>query len=289
MKKYLIALALMAALTVTANTATEPQQHRHTPRTAVTDAGGQNNSAQPDATANTTGKNDTAAPDTEKNGTAKDSGKKGKATVTATAKVKAKMNVDANNNKDADDTDEGIEAYSDTSSSYQDSTESQYQYYSYQMDMNEDDINHMMNGLSWIGSGMIGTLLILLILFVIAPISILSLLFYFIYKSRKQKLQLAEMAIKNGQPLNEVLGANKMAAPSDDILWSKGIKNVFLGIGLMFFFGFMGIDPGIGIGFLVLFYGAGQAVIARTSRKRSDGQDHEENVKDRDRSRHYFQ
>lgn len=288
MKKYLIALTLMAALTVTATTATEPQQHRHTPRTAVTDADVQNNSAQPDATANTTGKNDTAAPDTEKSGTAKDSGKKGKATVTATAKVKTKMNVDANNNEDAVDTDEGIEAYSDTTSSYPDSAESHYQY-SYQVDMNEDDINHMMNGLSWIGSGMIGTLLILLILFVIAPVAILSLLFYFIYKSRKQKLQLAEMAIKNGQPLNEVLGTNKMAAPSNDILWNKGIKNVFLGIGLMFFFGFMRIKPGIGIGFLVMFYGAGQAVIARTSRKRLEGQDHEENVKDRNKSRHDFQ
>lgn len=251
MKKYLIALTLMAALTVTATTATEPQQHRHTPRTAVTDADVQNNSVQPDATANTTGKNDTAAPDTE-------------------------------------DTDEGIEAYSDTTSSYPDSAESHYQY-SYQVDMNEDDINHMMNGLSWIGSGMIGTLLILLILFVIAPVAILSLLFYFIYKSRKQKLQLAEMAIKNGQPLNEVLGTNKMAAPSNDILWNKGIKNVFLGIGLMFFFGFMRIKPGIGIGFLVMFYGAGQAVIARTSRKRLEGQDHEENVKDRNKSRHDFQ
>ena len=120
----------------------------------------------------------------------------------------------------------------------------------------------MMNGLSWISSGMVNTLLILLIIFVISPVAILIVLFYFIYKSRKQKLQLVES--------------------NDDILWRKGIKNVFVGIGLMFLFGFMDISTGIGIGFLVLFYGAGQAVIARTSQKRHDNPNDRNSVNDSD-------
>lgn len=185
----------------------------------------------------------------------------------------------------AERTDNGIEAYSDTTSAALDSTDA-WQHYSYSYQMDEDGLNNMMNGLSWIGSGMLGTAIILLILFVIAPVSILLVLLYFIYKTRKQKLQLAEMAIKNGQPVPDVLGTGKSsAAPADDLLWRNGIKNVFLGIGLMFFFGCMSLKTGIGIGFLVLFYGAGQAVIARTSAKRQDDRPNDDYGRTGDRRR----
>lgn len=272
MKKYLIAFIVTAAMTASASTV--QQMHRHTPRTTITD------DVQTTDNSRETTEKATAEEKTDAN-----TGKQ-KITVKKNTKhsAKAKNSSRTTLTTDTDNTDgndDGIEAYSDTSSANFDSIYGQH-HYSYQVNMDEDSLNHMMNGLSWISSGMVNTLLILLIIFVISPVAILIVLFYFIYKSRKQKLQLAEMAIKNGQPIPDMLNNKLYATSNDDILWRKGIKNVFVGIGLMFLFGFMDISAGIGIGFLVLFYGAGQAVIARTSQKRHDNLNDRNSVNDSD-------
>lgn len=278
MKNYLIALVITAAMTASASTV--QQMHRHTPRTTITDDGQTTDNNRKTAKKNTSEGNTDAA--TVKQGTTD--------THDFTVKKSTKHSAKAKNSSrttlttDTDNTDgnnDGIEAYSDTSSTNFDSIYGQHQY-SCQVNMDEDSLNHMMNGLSWISSGMVNTLLILLIIFVISPVAILIVLFYFIYKSRKQKLQLVEMAIKNGQPIPDMFNNKPYATSNDDILWRKGIKNVFVGIGLMFLFGFMDISTGIGIGFLVLFYGAGQAVIARTSQKRHDNPNDRNSVNDSD-------
>lgn len=157
------------------------------------------------------------------------------------------------------DDNEGIEAYSDTTDTYlPDSTS----HNSYSVNIGYDDFNDMPRMMEWT-SGLMTPVIIIMILFVLAPVAILALLFFFIYKSRKQKLKLAEMAIQSGQPMPEDL--LRSAAASSEDMWNKGIKNIFLGIGLVAFFYFLGIGIGKGIGSLVFFYGVGQAVIARTS------------------------
>lgn len=184
MKNYLIALVITAAMTASASTV--QQMHRHTPRTTITDDGQTTDNNRKTAKKNTSEGNTDAA--TVKQGTTD--------THDFTVKKSTKHSAKAKNSSrttlttDTDNTDgnnDGIEAYSDTSSTNFDSIYGQHQY-SYQVNMDEDSLNHMMNGLSWISSGMVNTLLILLIIFVISPVAILIVLFYFIYKSRKQKI-----------------------------------------------------------------------------------------------------
>ena len=125
---------------------------------------------------------------------------------------------------------------------------------------------------SWIpddgGGTMFSFLLVLatlFIVFVMSPIGILIVLFYFINKNRKQKIQLAQMAMQQGQPIPQEL--LKEQEESDNELWQKGIRQVFLGIGLMIFLGYVVGEIGVGIGILVALIGAGKLFIVKTSRK----------------------
>lgn len=104
------------------------------------------------------------------------------------------------------------------------------------------------------------------IMFCLAPVLIVGLTIYFIIKSRKQKIQLAELALKNGQPIpQDITRSNKQ--PNDQGLWEKGVKKMFLGIGIVVFSIFIHSRMCTGIGFIIAFYGAGQAVIAWTTKK----------------------
>ena len=111
-------------------------------------------------------------------------------------------------------------------------------------------------------------LLILLILFVIAPVLIIGLIFYFIHKGRRDRIRLAEMAMKSGQPIPQEL----VEKPADIgyELRTKGIRQVFLGIGLTCLLGWTIGDVGAGIGILVLCIGLGNLVIARNAKKRRE-------------------
>jgi len=112
---------------------------------------------------------------------------------------------------------------------------------------------------------MLMVLAMLLVLFVLSPLAIIIALFYFINKSRKQKMQLAQMAMQNGQPIPQEL-LNE-ARDSTDELWQKGVRQVFLGIGLMCFLGYTAGKVGLGIGLLVALIGVGKLVIVKTSGK----------------------
>lgn len=112
--------------------------------------------------------------------------------------------------------------------------------------------------------GMTFVLMVLVIIFVISPVLILAVLFFFIYKNRKQKMKLAEMAMKQGQPIpDELLTESKS---TDDDLWQKGLRQTFLGVGLLAFFGYVGSTVGIGIGILVTVIGLGKLAIVKTSK-----------------------
>lgn len=116
---------------------------------------------------------------------------------------------------------------------------------------------------------------IMLIIFVLAPVGIIGIIIYFILKSRKQKIQLAELAMRNGQPIpSDTLNSSKAhhAAPQKDY-WTQGIQMLFIGLGLIAMFAFMGWMTLVGVGAFVAIYGAGQMVIAKTTQKKETAEE----------------
>jgi len=204
MKQFLIAMTMLAALGLPANTMA--QKHRHTPRPA---AAAQQQPA------------DTSA----------------------------------------------IEAFSDTTAQDTDSVVS-LQTPTFQVGIDQDDVDDMKESFSDMWNSLLGVSIILLILFVFSPLAIIGLICYFIYKSRKQKLRLAEMAIKNGQPIPQDLRND--TPKTAEQYWQTGIKKVAVGLGLVVLF-VVGFDSWAlaSIGFFVAIYGAGQLAIAKTTAKKN--------------------
>lgn len=100
------------------------------------------------------------------------------------------------------------------------------------------------------------------------PIIIVFFVFYFRYKNRRAKYHLAEQALANGQPLPENFFKN---VEIEDIR-SKGIKNIFLGLGLFIFLWAITTSFGLGcIGLLIMFTGFGQIVIYYTQQNKKGG------------------
>ena len=114
-------------------------------------------------------------------------------------------------------------------------------------------------------TGIILVLGVLFIIFVLAPVLIIIALFYFINKNRKQKLKLAQMAVENGQPIPDQLLVESNVNDKDS--YQSGLRQVFLGIGLMVFLGYSAGEIGFGIGALVFFIGLGKVVIAKTNKQ----------------------
>lgn len=104
------------------------------------------------------------------------------------------------------------------------------------------------------------------------PLLIVFIVFFFNYKNRKAKYRLAEQALASGQQLPENFFNN--VEKTEDIR-TKGIKNVFTGIGLFIFLWAITGNFSIGcIGLLIMFTGFGQLVIYYT-------QDSKKNNKER--------
>lgn len=232
MKTFLTALIIMA--TVMNTSAAMTQYHRHTPRTESQTA--------------------TESPATKQKVTAKTNPKKKKSSIKKEAATAVQEK-------------ESIEAYSDTTTDAQQPN-----------NVNPDDtllsqlgaadfgtpppLNDFMN----MSNIMLESIFIIAILFIFSPLAILALIFYFIYKNRKQKYKLAEMAIKTGHAIPENILQNHTNKNTN--LWSKGIKNITLGIGMICAFWFIDVSLGRSIGMLLMFYGIGQVIIARTTEKK---------------------
>ncbi len=167
---------------------------------------------------------------------------------------------------DSTQQDDALEAYSDTTQTVDTTVVSQqHRIGGYSRD-DDSMVGSLLNEIGVDGMmGMAFVLLILLIIFVISPIGILLVLFYFIYKNRKQKMKLAEMAMKQGQPIPDQLLVEEKE--TDDELWQKGIRQTFLGVGLLAFFAYIDSNLGIGIGILVAVIGLGKLVIVKTGKK----------------------
>ena len=140
-------------------------------------------------------------------------------------------------------------------------------------EMDDDDISHIIsNAFSEMKgkdiAGMFFVLCVLMILFVLAPVFIIIALFYFINKNRKEKMRLAQMAVQQGQPIPEQLLEEKPG--STDVEYQKGMRQCFVGVGLMVFLGYAAGHVGFGIGALVFCIGLGKVFAAKTARKNDD-------------------
>lgn len=120
-------------------------------------------------------------------------------------------------------------------------------------------------------AGMLFVLAIVFIIFVLAPVLIIVALFYFIHKNRKEKMRLAQMAIQQGQPIP---GQLLDEGPADvDEEYQKGMRQCFVGVGLMIFLGYAAGQVGFGVGALVFCIGLGKVFASKTSAKKPEKQD----------------
>ena len=124
---------------------------------------------------------------------------------------------------------------------------------------------------SWDSKDALGVLLVLgvlLIIFVLAPVLIIVALFYFISKNRKEKMRLAQMAMQQGQPIPDQLLNEKPIDVDDE--YQKGMRQCFVGVGLMIFLGYAAGEVGFGIGALVFCIGLGKVFASKTAQKRNN-------------------
>ena len=117
-------------------------------------------------------------------------------------------------------------------------------------------------------AGMFFVLMVLLIIFVISPVLIIVALFYFINRNRKEKMRLAQMAMQQGQPIPDQLLKDAPADTDDE--YQKGMRQCFVGVGLMVFLGYAAGQVGFGIGALVFCIGLGKVFASRTARKNNN-------------------
>ena len=162
----------------------------------------------------------------------------------------------------------GIELYSDTTSASQPVTVADDTQDDADLQSPSSTINQWVQKLDSDDiAGMLFVLAIIFIIFVLSPVLIIVALFYFIYKNRKEKMRLAQMAIQQGQPLPDALLKGK----EDD--WDRndyqaGMRQCFVGMGLMVFLGYAAGHVGFGIGALVFCIGLGKVFSSKTALKK---------------------
>lgn len=134
----------------------------------------------------------------------------------------------------------------------------------------DDVVDEMMKNVD--GGSIMGVFMvlgILLIIFVISPLVIIGIIAFFIYKNRKQRMRLAEAALKNGQPIPDGFVNDTKREEGGDIR-QRGIRQTCLGVGLMIFLGNTAGSVGLGIGALVTCIGIGNLLIARSQKKNEE-------------------
>lgn len=171
----------------------------------------------------------------------------------------------------------GLEAFSDTTDAYEDSIIAASTNSHVSVDWDGEDAQEAFGGFmrqlkADDIAGMFFVLAVVLIVFVISPLVIFGLLLFFIFRNRKQKMKLAQMAMQNGQPIPDQLLNERQGTTDDKYAYQSGMRQLFLGIGLMIFLGFTIGKIGVGIGALVFFIGLGKVIIGRKSNNDLNGQ-----------------
>lgn len=102
------------------------------------------------------------------------------------------------------------------------------------------------------------------------PIFIIFIIFYYRNKNRTAKYRLMEQALAAGQPLPAEFF--KGMEPKSTL--NKGIKNIFLGIGLFIMLWGLTDEFGLGcIGLLIMFTGIGQVTIHYLNQPKNDSKE----------------
>ena len=162
---------------------------------------------------------------------------------------------------------DAIEAFSDTTTT--NSVDEWEEDYVTHRNISKEDAQALREVLDGVG-GMVGpwaivSIVAIVIMFLIAPLLIIFVIFYFVNKNRRERLKLAEMAMKNGQPIpNEILNNASNPVIHDD--YQTGIRQMCVGVGLGIFLYYILGNLGIGIGALVFFIGLGKWYVARNAR-----------------------
>lgn len=167
----------------------------------------------------------------------------------------------------------GVEAFSDTTSTASTPTAADDNFpfddeddyvVTTNLDRFFDHFGVMQTGLA----GMFFVLIVLLIIFVLSPLLIIIAVFYFVNKNRKDKMRLAQMAIQQGQPIPDQL--LKEQSPVGDEEYKSGLRQCFVGVGLMIFLWFAAGEVGFGIGALVFCIGLGKVIVAKSTASKNN-------------------
>lgn len=163
----------------------------------------------------------------------------------------------------------GVDAFSDTTSidsAYSSSFDDEWDY----DDPVEKGVGKMLENIfsdSAVVPGMVISIIAIVIIFLLAPLLIIIAIFYFVNKNRKEKMKLAQMAMEKGQPIPDELLNNVPDEVSDE--YQKGMRQCFVGVGLMIFLYFAAGTIGFGIGALVFCIGLGKVLAAKSVGKRT--------------------
>ena len=167
----------------------------------------------------------------------------------------------------------GVEAFSDTTSTASTPTAADDNFpfddeddyvVTTNLDRFFDHFGVMQTGLA----GMFFVLIVLLIIFVLSPLLIIIAVFYFVNKNHKDKTRLAQMAMQQGQPIPDQL--LKEQSPVGDEEYKSGIRQCFVGVGLMIFLWFAAGEVGFGIGALVFCIGLGKLIVAKSTASKNN-------------------
>ena len=164
---------------------------------------------------------------------------------------------------------QGIDAYSDTSSTAANNDTVAQSVTVYHHGMNKlSDCDSIIGAIlsGTLGAG--GTLLFLVISFcafvcLLAPFIVFIFLMKFLINRHNKRIELASKAMEKGMPIPELAKPLKSESPAD--YWKRGVKNLSLGIGMAIMFSFMhNASIFVGCGLMFACYGIGQMVISKT-------------------------
>ena len=168
----------------------------------------------------------------------------------------------------------GVEAFSDTTSTASTPTAADNFPFDDEDDFERTSIDSFFDHFGMMQTGFAGmffVLFVLLIIFVLSPVLIIIAVFYFINKNRKDKMRLAQMAMQQGQPIPDQLLKEQSTIGDEE--YKSGIRQCFVGVGLMIFLWFAAGAVGFGIGALVFCIGLGKVLVARMTDKKQDNKE----------------
>lgn len=167
--------------------------------------------------------------------------------------------------------DEGIEAYSDTSSTSGVDTAANSYTHTPVDESNRYSPSRFDDPFSWLAflcsTSFVGVLITILVivvtlLFLFMPLIIVLLILRYFVRRHNDRMRLAEKAMADGRPIDEQM---PLSRKSPETMWRRGVRHFSIGVGLMVFFWFLGADSAVGIGGLLACMGAGQIFMARYS------------------------